>query len=495
MTQPAHGWRSHYALLVLLFVYTMSYIDRQIMGILVEPIKQEFGVSDTAMGLLTGLAFALFYGVLAIPFGRYADRANRRNFVSYCCAAWSVMTALCGMATGFWTLTLARMGVAVGEAGGGAPSISMIADHYPPQQRGRAMSIYMLGPQLGILLGFGLGGWIAQHYGWRAAFLVMSVPGVLAAILLRFTTVEPQRGIWETAAGAAAPPATESLGLVLRDLWASRAFVRITLAVLLMVFAGTGIGIWTPAFLVRSHGMTLQGAGAAVGLHFFGALRTGFLHDASDRPLAAGKLCDATLNGLLCAVWLCHGMVDGPRLRRVGRAHRAVSPCHRHGRLRLGYHDSGRRLWPAGGGHSQRPAGAAIWQRSTALGARYRNGCKLPARDCRLHTGIKGLQPNPGIAGGRNLASSSQIFTLLRPQTVMVLWVRFSSMRKIRRSTAGFIALKVSPTNDSLRGTRFLEYGELPLLNIDKKHFLPKNSSCRRVVVTEADPCPSSAIV
>ena len=266
MTQPAHGWRSHYALLVLLFVYTMSYIDRQIMGILVEPIKQEFGVSDTAMGLLTGLAFALFYGVLAIPFGRYADRANRRNFVSYCCAAWSVMTALCGMATGFWTLTLARMGVAVGEAGGGAPSISMIADHYPPQQRGRAMSIYMLGPQLGILLGFGLGGWIAQHYGWRAAFLVMSVPGVLAAILLRFTTVEPQRGIWETAAGAAAPPATESLGLVLRDLWASRAFVRITLAVLLMVFAGTGIGIWTPAFLVRSHGMTLQGAGAVMGV-------------------------------------------------------------------------------------------------------------------------------------------------------------------------------------------------------------------------------------
>ncbi len=265
MTQPAHGWRSHYTLLVLLFVYTMSYIDRQIMGILVQPIKQEFGVSDTAMGVLTGLAFALFYGVLAIPFGRYADRANRRNFVGYCCAAWSVMTALCGMATGFWTLTLARMGVAVGEAGGGAPSISMIADHYPPQQRGRAMSIYMLGPQLGILLGFGLGGWIAQHYGWRTAFLAMSVPGVLAALLLRFTSVEPRRGTWETAAGAAAAPPTESLGLVLRDLWASRAFTRVTLAVLLMVFAGTGIGIWTPAFLVRSHGMTLQGAGAVMG--------------------------------------------------------------------------------------------------------------------------------------------------------------------------------------------------------------------------------------
>ncbi|WP_036773714.1 spinster family MFS transporter [Polaromonas glacialis] len=285
MTQPAHGWRSHYALLVLLFVYTMSFIDRQIMGILVQPIKQEFGVSDTAMGVLTGLAFAVFYSALAIPFGRYADRSNRRNFVAYCCAAWSVMTALCGMATGFWSLALARMGVAVGEAGGGPPSISMIADHYPPQQRGRAMSIYMLGPQLGILLGLAGGGWIAQHYGWRTAFMVMSVPGLLAAFLLRFTAVEPRRGTWETAAGAASAPATESLGVVLRDLWASRPFVRITVAVTLMNFIGYGIGIWTPAFLVRSHGMTLQGAGAVMGIvgglaAVSGALTSGWLSDA-----------------------------------------------------------------------------------------------------------------------------------------------------------------------------------------------------------------------
>ena len=128
----AYGLRSHYTLLVLLFVYTMSFIDRQIMGILIQPIKEEFQVSDTAMGLLSGLTFALFYSVLAIPFGRYADRANRRNFVAYCCAAWSAMTALCGMATGYWSLALARVGVAVGEAGGTAPSLSMIADHYPP---------------------------------------------------------------------------------------------------------------------------------------------------------------------------------------------------------------------------------------------------------------------------------------------------------------------------------------------------------------------------
>ncbi len=283
MTQPAHGWRSHYTLLVLLFVYTMSFIDRQIMGILIQPIKQEFQVSDAAMGVLSGLTFAPFSSTLAIPFGRYADRANRRNFVAYCCGAWSAMTALCGMATGYWSLALARVGVAVGEAGGTAPSISMIADHYPPQQRGRAMSVYMLGPQLGILFGLALGGWIAQHHGWRTAFMVMSVPGVLAALLLRFTAVEPRRGAWDTDPSAASAP-PESLGQLLRDLWASKAFTRITWAGLMMGFTGYAIGIWTPAFLVRSHGMTLQGAGAVMGIlgglaAVIGALFSGWLSD------------------------------------------------------------------------------------------------------------------------------------------------------------------------------------------------------------------------
>ncbi|HSW20593.1 MAG TPA: MFS transporter [Ramlibacter sp.] len=286
MTKAAYGWRSHYALVVLLFVYTMSFIDRQIMGILIQPIKQEFQVSDTAMGVLSGLTFALFYSALAIPFGRYADGANRRNLVAYCCAAWSAMTALCGMATGYWSLALARVGVAVGEAGGTAPSISMVADHYPPEQRGRAMSVYTLGPQLGILFGLTLGGWIAHHHGWRTAFLWMSIPGVIAALLLRFTAVEPRRGAWDKAAagGAGAGAPAESLGQVARDLWASKAFTRIMLAGLLMGFTGYGIGIWTPAFLVRSHGVTLLDAGAAMGLlggmaAALGALAGGWLSD------------------------------------------------------------------------------------------------------------------------------------------------------------------------------------------------------------------------
>lgn len=284
MTHAAHGWRSHYTLLLLLFVYTMSFIDRQIMGILMEPIKLEFNVSDTAMGALSGLTFALFYSALSIPFGRYADRTNRRNFIAYCCAAWSAMTALCGMAVGFWSLALARVGVAVGEAGGGPPAISMIADHYPPQQRGRAMSVYFLGPQIGILFGLTMGGWIAQHYGWRSAFLWMAVPGLVAAFMLRFSGVEPRRGHWQVAGAAATIAPAEPLRLLLRDLWASRTFVRITLACILMGFTGYGIGIWTPAFLVRSHGMTLQGAGIVMGLlggvmASIGSLTSGWLSD------------------------------------------------------------------------------------------------------------------------------------------------------------------------------------------------------------------------
>ena len=300
--RAAYGWRSHYTLIILLAVYTMSFIDRQIMGILMEPIKREFQVSDTAMGLLSGLTFALFYSTLAIPFGRYADRANRRNFVAYCCAAWSAMTALCGMAGGYWSLALARVGVAVGEAGGTSPSMSMIADHYPPQLRGRAMGVYWIGPQLGILFGLTLGGWIAHHYGWRAAFLWMGLPGIAVALLLRYTGVEPQRGRWE--ATAAAGSAQEPLRLLLRDLWASKTFVRITLAGLMMGFAGYGIGIWTPAFLVRSHGMTLQGAGAIMGLlggamAALGALLAGWLCDTLSRRDARWRVGVPALGCLL----------------------------------------------------------------------------------------------------------------------------------------------------------------------------------------------------
>lgn len=275
------GWRRHYLLLVLLLVYGMSMIDRQIMGVLIEPIKKEMGVSDGAMGLLTGLAFALFYSILAVPFGRFADRTNRRNLIAWCCGGWSIATGLCGMAVGFWSLAAARVGVAVGEAGSSAASTTMIADVYPPEQRSRAMSVFSLGPHLGSLVGLGVGAWIAQHYGWRAAFLWLAVPGVLIALMLRLTCREPLRGAQQGKLVQAVP---EKLSDVMAMLMRNKPFVGLALAGMLMAFSGYAIGMWNTAFLVRSHGLQLREAGAIMGFiggpaAIFGALLSGWLTD------------------------------------------------------------------------------------------------------------------------------------------------------------------------------------------------------------------------
>lgn len=277
--------RTHWGLAVLTLVYAMSLIDRQIMGVLIEPVKAEFGVSDTAMGLLSGLAFALLYSALGVPFARYADRANRRNFVAICCAGWSVMTAVCGLAANYWQLALARMGVAVGEAGGTAPALSMITDYYPPASRSRATSVFMLGPHFGTLVGLGLGAWIAHAYGWRAAFIWMALPGPVLSLLLWFSTREPRRGNWDGAAAiarAAAPAA--SLRDVLATLWRDPIYMRLLGAAALLGFGGYAFGIWNTAFLVRSHGLNLRDAGILVGLvaglgAIFGALFSGWLTD------------------------------------------------------------------------------------------------------------------------------------------------------------------------------------------------------------------------
>ena len=287
--QPASnvtGWRRHYLLLVLLLVYGVSMVDRQIMGVLIEPIKKEMGVSDGAMGLLTGLAFALFYSILAVPFGRFADRTNRRNLIAWCCGGWSLATGLCGMAVGFWSLTAARVGVAVGEAGSTAASTTMIADIYPPEQRSRAMSVFSLGPHLGSLVGLGVGAWIAQHYGWRAAFLWLAVPGVLIALVLRLTCREPLRGAQE--ARPAAVAVVEKFGDVMAALVRNKVFVGLGLASMLMAFSGYAIGMWNTAFLVRSHGLQLKEAGAIMGFiggpaAIAGALLSGWLTDVMAR--------------------------------------------------------------------------------------------------------------------------------------------------------------------------------------------------------------------
>ena len=187
------GYR-RYALMILVLGYTSSHVDRNIMGILLEPIKADLLLSDTQLGFLSGIAFAIFYATLGIPIALVADRGNRRNIVAWAIAIWSGMTALCGLAGSFWQLALARIGVGVGEAGSSPPSHSMIADMYAPNERASAMAIYSLGVYFGVMIGFLVGGWVAVWYGWRAAFFVVGLPGILLALLVRFTLREPARG-------------------------------------------------------------------------------------------------------------------------------------------------------------------------------------------------------------------------------------------------------------------------------------------------------------
>ena len=205
-----------YALGVLVVVYTFNFIDRQILSILLEPIKHELLLSDTQLGLLTGFAFAMFYATLGIPIARFADRGNRRNLIAVSLAIWSAMTALSGAAVNFVYLLIARIGVGIGEAGCSPSSHAMIADYYPIRTRATALGVYALGIPIGTLFGFLAGGWINQYFGWRAAFLVVGLPGLILALLVRFTVREPPRGMAEGRdASAAQPGIVETLSYLL----------------------------------------------------------------------------------------------------------------------------------------------------------------------------------------------------------------------------------------------------------------------------------------
>lgn len=254
----------NYALSVLFVVYTFNFIDRQILSILLEPIKADLQLSDTALGMLTGFAFALFYATLGIPIARYADKGNRRNLIALALAIWSGMTALCGLAQNFWHLLAARIGVGVGEAGCSPPSHSMIADYFPATNRATALGIYSLGIPVGILFGFIAGGWLNEFFGWRVAFFVVGVPGLLLAVLVRFTLREPPRGMAEGRVDSSEVQPT--IMETFRYLWAKRAFRHMAIGGALTAFVGYGIVTWVPSFLIRSYGMTTGEVGTYLGL-------------------------------------------------------------------------------------------------------------------------------------------------------------------------------------------------------------------------------------
>ena len=251
-----------YALVILAIVYMFNFIDRQILAILLPASREEFHVSDAWLGFLTGPAFAMFYIVLGIPIARYADRHNRRNLIAFAVALWSGMTALSGFVTNFVQLALARVGVGIGEAGCSPPAHSMIADYYPPEQRSTAMGIYTVGISAGIMLAYMLGGWVAQNIGWREAFLIVGAPGLLLALVVRLTVVEPERGQSEgRQAAGTRPPWLDTL----RFLWTRSSFVHMTVAAGLSSFVGYAVINFMPTFLVRSFDMDLSTLGFWLG--------------------------------------------------------------------------------------------------------------------------------------------------------------------------------------------------------------------------------------
>jgi len=267
-----HGRDTHsdrvrrYALLMLTITYTLNFVDRQILGILVEPIKLDLGVSDTQMGLLTGLAFAIFYTVMGIPIARLADRTNRRTLIAIALATWSLFTALQGLAQSYWQLLLYRMGVGVGEAGCSPPSHSIIADYYPPERRATALGVYSLGIPIGMLIGFFVGGWMNEFFGWRVALIVIGLPGVLLAVIVQLTVREPARGMADghRTQGDSQPSILETI----RHLQRRRSFLHICIGAGLTAFVGYGVVSWVAAFMVRSHGMGSGELGTWLGLIF-----------------------------------------------------------------------------------------------------------------------------------------------------------------------------------------------------------------------------------
>ncbi len=252
-----------YVLGMLVIVYVFNFIDRQILAILAPSIKDELGLSDTQIGALSGVAFGIFYATLGIPIARLADRYSRVNIISICLGIWSLMTALSGFAQNFVQLLIARIGVGIGEAGGSPPSHSLLADYFAPEKRATALGIYALGVPVGILFGNLAGGWINEFFGWRNAFFLVGVPGIVLAIILKMSVKEPPRGYSE-----GKPPEVNQVPFkeVLRTMWGYKSFRFIALGAGTQAFVGYGSIAWMPSFLVRTHDMSTGEVGTALGL-------------------------------------------------------------------------------------------------------------------------------------------------------------------------------------------------------------------------------------
>lgn len=257
----------NYLLTLLLVILAFNYVDRLALGLLMQHIKIDLDLTDTQLGLMSGIAFTLFYAVMGVPLARWADRGNRRTIITVTTAIWSVAVALCGMAASFMQLLLIRIGVAVGEAGCIPPAHSLISQYFDRAERPRAIARYMMGNPLSLLIGYFLAGWLNEIYGWRMTFVLLSLPGLGLALLAWLTLREPRVEDGKLSAAAApppyphpqslppTPPPPPSIREVFVTLWRNATFRQLLLGFSVAYFFGTGIGKWQPAFFVRSFGL------------------------------------------------------------------------------------------------------------------------------------------------------------------------------------------------------------------------------------------------
>ena len=258
--------RAGVTMAMLLIAYTLNFIDRQIIGILAVPIKADLGLTDRQLGLMGGLAFALFYSGLGIPIARLADRKDRSVIMAVSLALWSLMTAMCGLAQNFWQLFAARLGVGVGEAGGVAPAYSLISDLFPAEQRARALAVYSFGIPIGSASGIVFGGVIATLIDWRYAFFIVGLAGILLAPVFRRAVCDP-RPPRPTVSGHG----SVGIGAVLAVILRKPSFWLLSVGASCSSMMGYGLFFWLPSFLVRSFGISLLSAS----LHYGAILLVG----------------------------------------------------------------------------------------------------------------------------------------------------------------------------------------------------------------------------
>ncbi len=243
---------SNYVLGVLFVVYVFNFIDRQAMSVFIGPIKEEFGASDTQMGLLVGFAFALLYTFAGIPIARLADRSNRRNIIAIGLAVWSAMTIVTGMAKSFLHLVIARVGVGIGEAAGTPPAHSLIADYFPIHKRATALAIYSTGVFVGSAIAYLGGGFLRENFDWRTAFIILGAPGLLFALVVRYTIKEPPRGLSDQRSNETK---TSTLKETLKHLLSSPSWISLMAGASCLSIIGYGIMMWGYEFYGRIHGM------------------------------------------------------------------------------------------------------------------------------------------------------------------------------------------------------------------------------------------------